>query len=231
MARMKIIAIETSTEACSAALYIDGKVHEHYRLAPREHTELILSMIDTLLADAGIVQAQLDAVAFGRGPGAFTGVRIGTSVAQGIAFALDIPALPVSTLATMAHGVWREFGCRRIISAIDARMGEIYCGTFIVSGSGVVQTAADEQVIAPGNAPIPEGEGWLGVGSGWQTYGELLQGHFGDVLTESIADRYPHAHDVALIGAEMMKRGDSVRAEYAVPLYLRDQVVQRSGGK
>jgi len=231
MANMKIIAIETSTEACSAALYLDGKVHERHRLAPREHTELILPMIDSLLAEADIAQVQLDAVAFGRGPGAFTGVRIGTSVAQGIAFALDIPAIPVSTLAAMAHGAWREFGNERVISTIDARMGEIYCGSYIVSANGVVLTVAEEQVVAPEKAIIPEGGEWLGVGSGWQTYGEVLHGYFGNVVTRSIADRYPHAHDVVLIGAEMIKNGVSVKADEALPLYLRDQVVQRTGKK
>lgn len=227
---MNIIAIETSTEACSAALLIDHEVREIYRLAPRQHTELILPMIDQLLAQGGVSRAQLDAVAFGRGPGAFTGVRIATGVAQGIAFALDIPVAPVSTLAALAHGVWREHGERRIAAAIDARMEEIYWGCYQVEGRGSVALLGAEQVCPPHAATLPAGEGWYGAGSGWATYGAALQERFALRLAGFDAERFPHAHDIALLGATLLQNGQAVSADAALPLYLRDQVVQKKGG-
>ena len=123
---MKILALDTSTEACSAALLIDTEIHQRYEVAPREHGALILPMIETLLSEAGCAPTQLDALAFGRGPGAFVGVRIATGVAQGIAFAADLPVIPVSSLAAMAQSV--EHG--NVYSAIDARMNEVYWGAY-----------------------------------------------------------------------------------------------------
>lgn len=225
----KIIAIETSTEACSAALYLAGEVREVYRLAPRGHTELILAMIDGLLAEAGVGRSQLDVVAFGRGPGAFTGVRIGASVAQGIAFALDIPVAPVSTLAALAHGAWRELGHTHAVAAIDARMGEVYYGSYTIVSRGDVLQVGEEGVAAPARVPVPAGEGWFGVGSGWQSYAEPLAARFGAAVSGFDGERFPHAHDVALIGAQLVANGGAVAADQALPVYLRDQVVQKKG--
>jgi len=122
---LKLLAIDTSTEACSAALFSDGEIKELWELAPRRHAELVLSMIDTLCADAGIGVANLDGLAFGRGPGAFTGLRIGAGVIQGIAFGLDLSVVPVSSLAALAQGQLREAKRERVLSAIDARIGEV----------------------------------------------------------------------------------------------------------
>jgi len=223
---MKIIAIETSTEACSAALLSANEVIASYRVAPREHTELILPMIDGLLADAGVGRAQLDAVAFGRGPGAFTGVRIATGVAQGIAFALDIPVMPVSTLAALAHRVWREAGYQRVMSAIDARMGEVYWGCYFIEGSGKAVLHGEEIVCSPEVVPVPDGGAWIGVGTGWETYGDTLTARCTSV-TGIDERRFPHAHDVALLGATMFSTGHAVAADQALPVYLRDQVAQK----
>src|SRR5688572_20199128 len=126
--KMKLLALETATDACSAALWIDGAILGRYRLAPREHARLILPMCEELLAEAGIELAQLDGIGVGRGPGSFTGVRIACSAAQGLAYALDIPVSPVSTLAALAQGTMEEWDARCVLSALDARMGEIYFG-------------------------------------------------------------------------------------------------------
>ncbi|HEY0635083.1 MAG TPA: tRNA (adenosine(37)-N6)-threonylcarbamoyltransferase complex dimerization subunit type 1 TsaB [Gammaproteobacteria bacterium] len=224
---MKLIAIETSTEACSAALLIDNQVVESYRLAPRQHTELILPMLDELLAQAEVARTQLDAVAFGRGPGAFTGVRIATGVTQGIAFALDIPVVPVSTLAALAHGAWRDTGQSKIATAIDARMEEVYWGCYQIEASGRATLRGEEQVCAPLQVTLPPGQGWFGAGSGWGVYGATLQAHLGDRLNGYAAERFPHAYDIALLGATLWQAGQAVSAEAALPVYLRDQVVQK----
>ena len=123
---MKLLALDTATEACSAAVLADGEVLERYELAPRRHAALILPMIESVLAEAGLEISQLDAIAVGRGPGAFTGVRIAIGIAQGIAFAADLPVALVSTLAALALGTARDTGATRIAAALDARMGEIY---------------------------------------------------------------------------------------------------------
>ncbi|HEY0720735.1 MAG TPA: tRNA (adenosine(37)-N6)-threonylcarbamoyltransferase complex dimerization subunit type 1 TsaB [Gammaproteobacteria bacterium] len=224
---MKLIAIETSTEACSAALLIDNEVVESYRLAPRQHTELILPMLDELLAQAELARSQLDAVAFGRGPGAFTGVRIATGVAQGIAFALDIPVAPVSTLAALAHGAWRERGDNLIASAIDARMEELYWGCYQIEGSGLAILRGEELVCTPQRVTLPPGAGWFGAGSGWGPYGVTLQAQLGASLSGYQAERFPHAYDIALLGATLWQAGQAVSADAALPVYLRDQVVQK----
>ena len=228
---MKIIAIETSTEACSAALLVDTEVSESYRVAPREHTELILPMIDSLLAEAGLERTQLDAVAFGRGPGAFTGVRIAAGVAQGIAFALDVPVTPVSTLAALAHRVWRETGHTHVMSAIDARMGEVYWGSYIIETLGKAVLLGKETVCSPDTVPIPEGERWFGAGTGWETYANALSARCTKALCGVDGQRFPHAHDVARLGATMLSSGQAVAAELALPIYLRDQVVQKKEAK
>jgi tRNA threonylcarbamoyladenosine biosynthesis protein TsaB len=224
---MKLIAIETSTEACSAALLINGVISDRYQLAPREHTALILPMIDELLANAGLERSQLEAVAFGRGPGGFTGVRIATGVAQGIAFALNIPVAPVSTLAALAHRVWRETGHKKIACAIDARMGEVYWACYLIEGNGKALLVGEELVCAPQAVPLLHGGGWAGAGSGWDSYGDALKARLGSNISSVVAGQFPHAHDVALLGATMLNDGDAVSAASAMPVYLRDQVVHK----
>jgi tRNA threonylcarbamoyladenosine biosynthesis protein TsaB len=224
---MKLLSLETATEACSAALYLDGEVSERFQLAPREHTALILPMVDQLLAEAGVAPAQLDAIAFGCGPGAFTGVRIATGVVQGIAFALDLPVVPISTLATLAQGGRREFGWSRVAAAIDARMAEVYLGAFEDDGEGLMRPVTEELVIAPQQAPLLEGGGWHGIGSGWQSYASELMQRQEVAVIDAIGDYYPHARDAATLAVAAYGRGEAVAAEQALPHYLRDQVVQK----
>ncbi|MCW8917673.1 MAG: tRNA (adenosine(37)-N6)-threonylcarbamoyltransferase complex dimerization subunit type 1 TsaB [Gammaproteobacteria bacterium] len=224
---MKLLALETATEACSAALYLDGEISERYQLAPREHTALILPMVDGLLAEAGLPRSQLDAVAFGCGPGAFTGVRIATGVAQGIAFALELPVVPVSTLATLAQGAQREFGWRQVAAAIDARMGEVYWGSFTVDEAGVMQPDGEERVCPPGEVPLLHEHQWHGIGSGWQSYASELAQRQGVAMVDARGDYYPHALDVATLAVAALARGEGLPAEQALPRYLRDQVAQK----
>jgi tRNA threonylcarbamoyladenosine biosynthesis protein TsaB len=223
---MQILAIDTSTEACSAALFHDGVVVQRYRLAPREHAALILTMCDEVLAEAGVARAQLDAIAFGRGPGSFTGVRIAAGVAQGLAFALDRPVVAVSTLAALAQGAVRELGWARVLAAIDARMGEVYWGAFERGPDGLV-VATHSEVVAPPQRVQGTFSHTCGAGSGWQTYGEMLRETTG--ITEWDGERFPQAHDVALLGAAACARGEAVAADQAIPVYLRDDVTHKKG--
>jgi tRNA threonylcarbamoyladenosine biosynthesis protein TsaB len=163
-----LLALDTATEACSVALLHDGKVTSHYEVIPRLHAQKLLPMIKQLLADAGTTLAAVDAIAFGRGPGAFTGVRIAIGVVQGLAFALERPVLPVSNLAVLAQRALREHGARQVAAAIDARMDEVYGGCYRGNRRGNAP-GRPEAVLPPESAVLPVGaEGdWFGAGTGW----------------------------------------------------------------
>lgn len=221
---MKLLALDTSTEACSVALVVDHEIHARYRLAPREHAALVLPMVEELLAEASIGLAALDALAFGRGPGSFTGVRIASAIVQGLAFGADLPVVPVSTLAALAQGAYRKEGAEWVLAAIDARMGEVYWGAYHIGPSGLAAAVAPEQVIPPAQVTVPGDERWLGVGSGWASYQDTLLAHLGAKLGGWHGERYPHAHDVATLGIAGFQNGEAVTAEQALPVYLRDKV-------
>jgi len=181
-APIKLLAFETATEACSVAIFDHGQVLERFKIAPRRHAELALPWADALLAEAGLARSQLDAVAIGRGPGAFTGVRLGIALAQGIALGLDIPVVPVSTLKALACRALVEGEQRRIVSAIDARMGEIYAAAWHAK-DGILHALDTETVIAPDAWQLPDAtHGWYGVGTGFSAQNHALsvrlQRHF-----------------------------------------------------
>jgi tRNA threonylcarbamoyladenosine biosynthesis protein TsaB len=228
---MNLLALDTATEACSAALYLDGRVLERYRLAPREHNRLILPMIDELLAEAGIGLGRLDALAFGRGPGSFTGVRIATGVVQGIAFGAGLPVVPVSTLAAMALEALAEAEAEFALPCIDARMGEVYWGVYRCAGADRVEPVAVEAVLPPEAVEagaIPRG---VGIGSGWATYGAVLAERLGpERLLRVMADRFPRAGCIARLAVAEVAAGTAVAADLAQPVYLRDQVAWKPGG-
>lgn len=216
---MKLLAFETATEACSVALWIDGAVRERFELAPRRHAELALPWAEQLLAEAGIGKSQLDAIAVSRGPGAFTGVRLGVAVAQGIALALDKPVLPVSTLAVLALQAAGE----RVLAAIDARMGEVYLGAFVRDGDEL-RALMPERVAKPDAATVPDGAGWHGVGTGFAAVDGALRTRFGPRLASVDAGALPHAADLARLAALAFARGEAVAPERVEPAYLRNDV-------
>ncbi|MEP6633878.1 MAG: tRNA (adenosine(37)-N6)-threonylcarbamoyltransferase complex dimerization subunit type 1 TsaB [Luteimonas sp.] len=232
---MKLLAFETATEACSVALWIDGAVRERFEIAPRRHAELALPWAEQLLAEAGIAKSQLDAIAVGRGPGAFTGVRLAVALAQGIALALDRPVVPVSTLAVLAcadassadttNAAGDSVGDEvRILAAIDARMGEVYAATFVRGGGGLVATS-QELVAAPDAVALVDvGEGWIGVGTGFSALDGRLRTRLQDRFARIDATALPHAADVARLAVRAFERGESVAAEQLQPAYLRDNV-------
>lgn len=221
---MRLLALETSAEACSAALYLNGVVTQCLEPQPRRHGELILPMLEGLLARAGVGLRDLDAVAFGRGPGSFTGVRIAVAVAQGVAFGAGLPTVPVSTLAALAQGEYRQSGRRRLLAALDARMGEVYWGAFEVGAEGLAQPCGPEGVTPPGAAPVPPGGGWCGVGVGWGVWREVLTERMGAGLEALSPAAVCEARDLAVLAVAEAAAGRLVAPELARPVYLRDRV-------
>jgi len=223
---MKLLAVETATEACSAALSIDGEVVEEFVVQPRQHSRLILPMIDRLMADAQLHPTQLDGLAFGAGPGAFTGVRIATGVIQGIAFGADLPVVPVSTLAAMSQQALDDFTHYDwVLSSIDARLGEVYWGIYHRHDQHGVELIGDEVVVDAAHVRCPDIEG-VGVGSGWSVYKEpLMQRLEGKVL--AVYDDYlPRAGVVAKLAVADFARAEPV--EKVRPVYLRNNVAKKS---
>lgn len=226
---MNILAIETSTQACSAALLCNGEILQRYQVAPRGHGDLILPMIDELMSEAGLSPAQLSAVAFGRGPGAFTGVRIATSVAQGIAFGADLPVVPVSSLAALAQAGFRHKGYKAVLCAVDARMDEIYWGAYQIE-QGVVSLLSGEHVCRPELAPEPPEVDvqWRGMGNGWEVYADSLTDRFSLQTTADDVAWLARAEEVAVLAQHAVEKGETVSAEQAMPVYLRDNVAIKS---
>jgi len=222
---MKLLALDTSTESCSCALFLDGNTTERTRLALRQHAEFILPMIDELLAEAALKPTQLDALAVIRGPGSFTGVRIACGVAQGIAFALDIPVIAVSSLATLAQAAYMELGVTHVLATIDARMNEVYYGYYTFDSQGLIQIIGDEGVIAPEKIELLSENQWYGVGSGWTTYQALLQTRLGNSLQNYQVNCYPQARAMIPLALLAYSNKDYVSAEQLTPVYLRNRVV------
>ena len=223
---MKILAIDTATEACSAALYVDGACTQRYEIAPRKHAELILPMCEELLKEVGVGLKELDSLAFGRGPGAFTGLRIAAGVIQGMAWANELPVVPVSSLAALAYSACREHGHGHIMAATDARINEVYWGCYECS-EGEARLQAEEQVCAPANTILPEGDGWFGIGSGWAAYETELSQHTASQCTKYDASAFAQAQDIAVLAATAFKQGKAVSAEQALPIYVRNDVAKK----
>jgi tRNA threonylcarbamoyladenosine biosynthesis protein TsaB len=217
---LKLLAIDTATEACSAALNIDGVTTTKYEVAPRKHAELILTMVDELLTESSLSLTQLDALAFGRGPGAFTGVRIATGVIQGLSMSTDCPVVPVSTLAALAQGAISE--SKQIACAIDARMGEVYWGLYQAGEDNIMQLVGEEIVCPPEATHIPASNGWLGVGSGWETYENELQTRLAGSLSGFRPGDYPSAEAICTLAIDAYQRGEAVDAAEAQPVYLSE---------
>ena len=226
---MKILAIDTATEACSAALYIDGVITDQYQLAPREHTKLILTMIESLLDAAALKVSDLDALAFGRGPGSFTGVRIATGVIQGLAFASDLPVVPVSTLASLAQLAYENHKCEHVLAGIDARMGEVYWGCYQLDENNLMKLTGEEKVSSAQNVNLvsQQSSEWYGVGSAWGTYENELKETLSQPVTQVFADYFPHSATIVKLAANAFKQGEALAASKALPVYLRNDVAKK----
>ncbi|WML91656.1 tRNA (adenosine(37)-N6)-threonylcarbamoyltransferase complex dimerization subunit type 1 TsaB [Thiothrix lacustris] len=220
---MKLLALDTSTEACSAAVYADGVTFCEFELTPRAHTQLILPMVEKVLAAAGLRLQDVDALAIGCGPGAFTGIRIGVGVAQGLAMAADKPVIPLSTLAALAQQASVQHGATQVLVALDARMGEVYWGQYALQ-DGLMQLQGEEQVCAPADAPLPEGDGWFAIGHGWSAYADALQARFGAKLGGTDTASLPAAEFMLPLALAAWQAGRAVAPEEAQPVYLRNKI-------
>jgi tRNA threonylcarbamoyladenosine biosynthesis protein TsaB len=220
---MKLLALDTSTEYCSLALWLDGAIASREVLAGQRHSELILPMLQDLLADGGVTLQQLDGIAFGSGPGSFTGLRIGCGIAQGLAFGADLPVAGICTLQALAQGS----GADRVVACLDARMSEVYHAAY-ERREGRWHTANAPGMYAPQQVPILEGHGWIGAGSGFAAYGEALAARFADRIDSIVADAYPHARDMAALAAPVFEHGLGVPAWEAAPLYIRDKIALKT---
>ncbi|MDE0155709.1 MAG: tRNA (adenosine(37)-N6)-threonylcarbamoyltransferase complex dimerization subunit type 1 TsaB [Gammaproteobacteria bacterium] len=222
---MNILALDTATEACSAALLCDGSVYERHDIAPRRHAELILPMVDAVLAQAGLGLDGLDAIAFGRGPGAFTGVRIAAGVTQGLALGAGLPVIPVSSLAALAQPALGNAAV--VLPAIDARMGEVYWAAYDSGQDGLAAALVDEQVALPDAVRVPSNRQIFGVGSGWGTYRERLERVLHGRLSGIDPERFPLAKNMLPLAVREYNKGRCVSPEQALPVYLRDNVVKQ----
>lgn len=215
---MKLLALDSSSEWCTAALWLDGRIAAREEHAGQRHSQLILPMIDALLQEAGLTIRQLDGIAFGAGPGSFTGLRIACGVAQGLAFAAGLPVAAVGTLECLAEAC----DAARVVSALDARMGEVYIAAF-ERGDGGWRTVSEGLLCRPLEAPALVGA-WVGCGSGFAVHGDALAERYAGQLSRIRADLFPHAREVAAIGVRALERGDGMDPALAAPLYVRDKV-------
>ncbi len=221
---MKLLALDTATEACSAALLVDGRLLSRYSEPERGHAELILPMVDELLVESGLKLVDLDCVAVGRGPGAFTGIRIGVSVAQGLAFGANLPVVPVSDLAALAQRAVEACGVPAVVACIDARMGEVYWGAFKAGPGGLVMPYIEESVSPPEAVSVDWEEEWMAAGSGWTTYPEMAQRAARRSPVNMDGTLLPRAAEIARLAERDYLEGKAVAPEEAQPVYLRDRV-------
>ncbi len=217
-----LLIIDTSTEACSVAVVKNDEIFFKQDVTPRSHTKMVLPMVDMLLTDASLSINDMDAIAWGRGPGSFTGVRIGTGIMQGLALGANKPVIGISTLAAMAQQAIDELNAQQVIAAIDARMGEVYWGVFS-NVNGLATLIDVEMVVKPEiiNRNILNDNPYIGVGTAWETYPALIE--LGDInIAESIL--YPSSKAMAPLALNAWSNGEVMDVDEASPVYVRDTV-------
>jgi tRNA threonylcarbamoyladenosine biosynthesis protein TsaB len=222
---MRILALDAATEACSAALLVADAISERFEVIGRGHAGRLLPMADELLREQGIPVAELDAVAFGRGPGGFTGLRISAGLAQGLAAGAGKPVLPVSNLAAVAAGAARAYDRNLVLVCMDARMGQVYWAAYDCAGASP-RALTREHLSEPGAVALPGGEPYFGAGHGFDAHPAIAT-RLGSRLDGVEGNFLPHAGDIARIGAADFAMGRAVGPTRGLPVYLRDDVVHR----
>ncbi len=216
---LKILAFDTSTEYCSVALFLDGAIKSQEVLAGQRHSELVLPMVRHGLAEAGLALTQLDGIAFGAGPGSFTGLRIACGIAQGLAFGADLPVSGICTLEALAQ----EAGGGRVIAALDARMSQIYHAAYEEGPDGW-RSVTGPALCSPQDAPVVPDDNWIGCGSGFDTYDQVLRARYGQRIKHSLSGLRPHARSIVRLAAPRFAKGEGIDPAGAMPLYIRDKV-------
>ncbi|HJT50928.1 MAG TPA: tRNA (adenosine(37)-N6)-threonylcarbamoyltransferase complex dimerization subunit type 1 TsaB [Nitrosospira sp.] len=216
---MKILAFDTSSEYCSIALLLESDILGEEVLAGQRHSELVLPKVSQMLDESGLTLAQLDGIAFGSGPGSFTGLRIACGIAQGLAFGAGLPVIGISTLEALAQ----QAGGTRIIAALDARMHEIYHAAYQKT-MDEWQVVSEPTLCLPQNAPLVPEQGWTGCGSGFDMYPEVLRTRYEGYVNHIISGLRPNAGVMAQLAAPRFARGLGVDPADAAPLYIRNKV-------
>ena len=226
---MKMLAMDTSSDACSVALQCGGSVHERHEVRPREHTRLLLPMIREVLDDGGIGMAELDAVALGNGPGSFIGVRIAASVAQGICFSRGLKLVPVSSMAAVAAETISAEGASAVAVAQDARMDQVYLGLYRADGEALPEALIEERLQAADGPCIPQDRpDWVAAGAGWRRYPGLLEANR-PRLSSVGGVEYPRARFLLGLAARAWRAGRVIDAERLTPFYIRSRVAEPPG--
>ncbi|MFI4957408.1 MAG: tRNA (adenosine(37)-N6)-threonylcarbamoyltransferase complex dimerization subunit type 1 TsaB [Gammaproteobacteria bacterium] len=221
-----ILALDATSEQCSAAILIDGQIISRSQHAPRDHTQMLLSFIDGLLKEAQTTLQQLDAIAFGAGPGSFTGIRIAAAMVQGLAFGASKPVIPISSLRAVAYECYERAGAKSVMAALDARKSEVYWGLYMWDEKAGMLLQGDETVVAPGNAHLPKGlSHWVGAGIGFHAYADALKEHTQGREAGVYPDILPEAQAIAKLAAFDFARGLAVSAEQAIPVYVRNNIL------
>ena len=218
---MKLLVLDTSTEYCSAALWLDGQVHARRVLAEQRHSSLLLPMVDELLRDAAMTLRQLDGIAYGAGPGSFTGLRIACAVTQGLALGAELPVVGISTLESIAG----QTGADKVLTVLDARMAEVYWAAYQREAAGW-RCVIEPALALPESVQVPDGDGWVGAGNGFAALGAVLRPRLTGQLVRIDDTIMPDAAAMAPLAAQAFERGESVDAALAAPIYLRDKVAQ-----
>lgn len=219
MARMQLLAIDTSTEYCSAALWLAGELHTRRIRAGQMHSSLLLPMVDELLREAGLSLRELDGIAYGAGPGSFTGLRIACAVTQGLALGADLPVVGVSTLESIAQQTEAE----RVLAILDARMAEVYWAAYERADSGW-KCVLEPVLSAPESVFVPDDREWTGAGNGFVALEAVLLPRLQSQLSRIQSDLMPDATAIAMLAAPVFARGGGTDAALAAPIYLRDKV-------
>lgn len=216
---MKILAIDTATEQCSVALRVDGSTISREIVTPRGHAELVMPMIDEVMRAATMRLAELDGIAFGRGPGAFTGVRIAAGVVQGLALGSGLPVVGISNLRAVAQ---QEQCSGSVLVCMDARMGEVYWGIYRPDDMDLMQPLVAERVSAPADVVVPDSGIGAARGTGFKAHPALVERYAATLAIHP--DALPHAREIALLAEPLLRQGAGTSAAEALPTYLRDQV-------
>lgn len=221
---MKILSLDTSSDACSCAILKDGELFTDQRVLKQKHANLILSMIEAQCQQAELSLSDLDCIAFAHGPGSFTGIRIAISVSQGLAFANNTPIVALSSLRALAYGSYREHGTKSVIAAIDARMGEIYFSAYHCQANDAIADIED-CLLKPSELPeIKVSDNWIGVGSAWDVFQPAMQGKY--PLQERFPSANVQAQDIALLAQQDFQAGKAISVEQVQANYLRNKVAK-----
>lgn len=220
-----ILALDSATHACSVALQVGDAVFSRFEIAPRRHTDLLLSMIDAVLHESNIKLSVLNAIAVGAGPGSFMGVRLAVGLAQGLAFGANIPVIALSSLQILAQTAYEKTGEKRILIGWDARMEEVYWGMYALNQQNLMEPIISDQLSAPENIILPKKERYYAAGNAWEVYASRCPAELIQCLDINCPVIYPDAKSALSLAKIAYKEGKMIPAQQLEPMYLRNKVV------